>query len=185
MNTTKNYSTDGGDKAVVGGALEVESGGALAVKSGGTLEVQSGGTLEIKTGATVNGLPAGPAGADAVWVEVDTPCVLIPCDAAGVAVAGSIQITANGYIGKTHKTTAAGTVTTGDDALEDEPSSTADGGYIATISWTAAPTADSGVITLNLYVDGYNLDAAATPPTLGDPIVRTIPWCKVTASGAT
>ncbi len=47
MPNTSNYNERGGDRTVIGGALDVASGGALDVKSGGEIDVESGASLKI------------------------------------------------------------------------------------------------------------------------------------------
>lgn len=144
-------------------------------------------TLTVASGASVTGLPAGPAGADAVWVEVDTPCVLIPCDAAGASTAGSTTITMRAYIGQAQAElqslgVAEDPPTTGITATATASSGSGGSAHWLEleVSWpTGTLSAEKGVVGVGLAVTGFYV--AGDQNTM---IFKKIPWCKVKAGGA-
>lgn len=155
MYTTKNYSADGGDRLVIGGTLEFTEG-AVVVDPSESLK--------------------GAAGADAPWLEVSHQCIIIPADATGTAIEGSVEVQVRAYIGSTQKA-AAVTPTPDDDGITTTSENPEGTPLIAkvTVSWDETVAETNGAILLSIAIaDGPD-----------NPIVRVVPWVKVpTAVGA-
>lgn len=158
MHVTKNYSTDGGDRWVIGGTLEIAADAAIVDPEN-----------KIK-GAD------GADGADAPWVDISLPCLIIPAYVTGKPIAGSAEIDVKTYIGAVEKES---TVT----ATSDDEGITADAGNPedpedaeatlllsrTQVTWTDAITETHGMLALSIEIaDGPQ-----------EPLVRYIPWIVV------
>jgi len=154
MYVTKNYSTDGGDRWVIGGTLEITADATIVDPE-----------TKIKGADGADGTP----GADAPWVEISHPCIIIPADAAGVAITGNAEINVQAYIGSVQKK-ATVTAAADDDGIT-VSSSNPEGFPLLSqtlVSWENAVTSTNGKITLSINIaDGPSS------------IVRFIPWVKV------
>lgn len=130
-----------------------------------------------ETGAT------GPAGADAVWVDISHSGILIPCDSAGAVSAGSVEVIVRGFMGLEEKVTDCPLVEDTASALSVSAAhkNAADLYTTVTVSWSAGTlTAESGTVVVIVAVTG--LYDAANPTATTMP--RQIPWSRVITSNA-